>query len=294
MPTVVLGVHMILPLFTIRDPASWGVRLSFTLPPPRTIIGALARGLGVVCGFASGEQSLGGTATRNIFTYALESSSFATVRPLSPLIRSSQMLRYVPPVETAGSVTAPQDAHDAFKTYFMFTDSMKAIYVIDVNSVNKVFGRYGLPEIDVEMLDRGANFVDRIGQTESFCHVKNVERLEIEGEDSTVNTYFPLDWLERAAGDYYVGELLPNLRVLERLRQIECLDIGRVQDKDLRRRKIPYLLPLRATGSIRGKEVLEPAEVQIVPKAGYSSYLLSDKTKIVLPSQGETDIARSD
>jgi len=289
MRLIALGVHIRLPFFALRDPTSLGVRLSFLLPPPRTILGALARGLGIIYGIKSGEEDLRGEAARNVLTYALEAHALATIRPLSPLTRSSQMLRFVPPVEKGEPVKVPESAHDAFKTDFIFLNELKAIYIVDINSVNRILENYGLSEIDVQALDDAAHLIDRIGNTEITCHVKNVERLEIVEECSTVDTYFPLSWLERAEGNYYIGELLPNLYVLRNLGQIEQLNISCISDKDLRRKKIPYLLPIQIAENRRGREVLKPADVPVKPKVGYIAYLLSDETKVILPFQKESE-----
>lgn len=280
----IIGVHLSIPLYTIRDPKSYGVRLSFLLPPPRTVIGALARGLGIVYGITSGEEYLKGEFARNVLSYALETYSFAMIRPLSPLVRSSQIMRLVPSIEKGESPETPEKAHDAFKTDFIFCSDLKVIYAISIDSVNLTLEKYGLPKADITKLKRAARFIDRIGQTESFCYVKSIERLEIKERDLAVNTYLPTDWLEDARGDYYIGELLPNISILEDLGEVKQPEIGSIKDKDLRKRKIPFLLPLRVARYHRGREILEPVEVKVKLKPTYTLHLLNDGTKIALPS----------
>ncbi|MEM3712492.1 MAG: type I-A CRISPR-associated protein Cas5a [Thermoproteota archaeon] len=279
----ILGVHVFAPLYTIRDPASWGVRMSFLLPPPRTLIGALARGLGITYGIASGEERLKGEFTRNILCYALEKSIFATIRPLSPLVKTSQIIRMVPAVEKGESIETPEKAHDAFKTDFIFCGNLKIVYAIDIDMVNSVFEKYDLPKTDTIRLNRAARFLDRIGQTESICYVKNIELLEIKGESTNINTYLPTYWIKDITGNYFIRELLPNIRIIENYMK-KRLGIESIEDKDLRKKKIPFLLPLQATGYHRGREFLEPAEVTVQLKLGYKAYLLNDGTKIALPS----------
>jgi len=197
------------------------------------------------------------------------------------------MLRYVPPVEKGERIKSPETAHDAFKTDLIISNEMKAIFFIDTESVGSFLGEYGLPELDVDRLCHAAKLIDRIGPTEITCYTKNVEVLEIEEASPTANTYAPYGWLESAEGQFCVGELLPNLRVLETLGQIAQINIQSISDKDLRRRKIPYLLPLRLTKRPKHKEVFEASEVKIKPKAGFLAYSLNDGTKTVLPIQME-------
>jgi len=281
----ILGIHVYVPLYTIRDPESWGVRLSFLLPPPRTVIGALARGLGILYGIASGEEKLEGKFAREVLCYALEKASFATVRPLSPLFRSFHIMRLVPSIERGTS----EDVHDAFKTDFIFCSELKIIYAVNIEIVNSVLEKYGLPKADYEKLGLAARFIDRLGQTESICYVKSIEWLEIEEESLDINTYLPEYWIEEVSGDYTVERLLPNIRILESLEEdIKDLGIDSIKNKDLRKKKIPFVLPLRRARYQHRREILEPIEVKVKPKSGYMAYLLNDKTKIVLPyKEGE-------
>jgi len=280
----IVGAHFFLPLFSVRDPTSWGVRLSFLLPPPRTILGALAHNIGVISGIASGEEELRKEAARNILTYAFEKCSFATIRPLSPMIKSSHILRYVPPVEKGDRVRTPDTAHDAFKTDLIISSEMKAIFFIDTESASSLLEKYGLPKLHIGGLCNAARLIDRIGPTEITCYTKSVETLRIEEASPTTNTYVPYGWLDKSAeGQYVVSELLPNLRVLETLGQISQIDIRSIRNKDLRRKKIPYLLPLKLTRRPKGKEVFEASEVKIKPKKDFATYSLSDGTKVVLP-----------
>jgi hypothetical protein len=197
------------------------------------------------------------------------------------------MLRYVPPVEKGERVRSPETAHDAFKTDLIISSEMKAIFFIDTESVGSFLRGYGLPELNVDRLCHAAKLIDRIGPTEITCYTKNVEVLEIKEVSSTANTYAPYGWLESAEGHFCVSELLPNLRVLETLGQIGHTNIQSINDKNLRRRKIPYLLPLRLTKRPKREEVFEASEVKIKPKTGFLAYSFNDGTKTVLPIQME-------
>jgi len=205
------------------------------------------------------------------------------------LIKSSSILRYVPPVETGESIESPETAHDAFKTDLIISNEMKAIFFIDTESVNSFMGEYDLPELDIDRLCHAAKLIDRIGPTEVICYTKNVEVLEINGTSPTSNTYVPYGWLESAEGQFSVGELLPNLRVLKTLGQIAQTNIQSISDKDLRRKKTSFLLPLSLTKRPKRKEVFEASEVKIKPKTGFVAYSLSDGTNTVLPIPKDTE-----
>ncbi|HIE15240.1 TPA: type I-A CRISPR-associated protein Cas5, partial [Candidatus Bathyarchaeota archaeon] len=72
----IFSVKIFLPLFYVRYREAWGVRLSSRLPPPRTILGALAKGLGIILGIEGGETLINGEPARKILTEAVESSSY--------------------------------------------------------------------------------------------------------------------------------------------------------------------------------------------------------------------------
>jgi len=282
--------HVFLPLFSVRHPESWGVRLSFLLPPPRSILGALARGIGLILGIGSGDEKYRGETVRNILIYALEANGFVSVRLLSPLIKSSQMLRYVPAVEKAEPIEDPYAAHDAFKTDIVFSADMKFLFLIDVEAVNKVIQEYGLPKIDTKEVCDAIKLIDRIGPTESTCYVKTVNQLEVgqlyTAETHTpINTYTPYDWLEDIRGEYFIAELLPNLRTLQSIGMITQSTIKDVQDLELRRKTIPYVFPLKHVGKSKGAEIFEPsAGFEAKLGKGYVLYAFEDETKVVLPA----------
>lgn len=279
-----LAVSLRLPLFSVRDPESWGVRLSFVLPPPRSSLGALARGLGIILGFRSGEERRKNQFVRDILTFGIEVSSYATIRQLSLLLKSSYILRYVPPVEKGEPIETVEGSHDAFKTDLMFSDAMKIIFSFDIAKINNIFETYDLPKVDEGIICQAAKLIDRIGSTENFCYAHKVEFVSIKEISSTVNTYVPLDWIESVKGEYFISDLLPNIRVLKDLGIIKDESISNLQDKDLRRMKIRYVFPLKLVSEIRGKMFFESNDVEIKLKKGYSGYILNDGTRVVIPS----------
>lgn len=280
-----LGVELNVPLFSVRDPESWGVRTSFTLPPPRTLLGALGRGLGIVLGFRSGEETINenGKRARDIITFVLEKHSIATVRPLSGIVKSSQMLRIVPIVEKGEKDFNLEKAHDAFKHDVVFTARMKAIYFIDIDSINIKLKEIGIREIKMGDLRRAIFFIDRIGSSENVSHLESCEELSIINEGSEVDTYFPLAWANSISDGYRVDVLLPNLCLMELLGIIKKADIKTLLDKELRRRKEPFVLPLKGIKTPKGREIFEPTRLRVKPKLGYEICSLSDGSGVVLP-----------
>ncbi len=285
MPFDIIGANFFLPLFSVRDPESMGVRLSFLLPPPRTLLGALARSLGIIYGISSGEEKLKNEQARNILSYALEAHSFATIRPLSPLMKNSCILRYIPSIETGETIISPESAHDAFKTDLIISNEMKAIFFIDIEAFCSMVTKYDLPKIQLSEFSKATKFIDRIGPTEITCYTKNTEPLEIKEEGSSINSYTPYEWLENVEGQFTISNLLPNLLTLKILGIITHMDIDLLKKADLRRKKARYVLPLEIARASRSKEIYEPSEVKIKPRQGFVSYSLNDGTKVVLPDQ---------
>ncbi|MEM3433192.1 MAG: type I-A CRISPR-associated protein Cas5a [Candidatus Methanomethyliaceae archaeon] len=282
-------VDILIPLFSIRDPESWGVRLSYLLPPPRTILGALARGLGRVLGFCSGEETVRGLAVREILTFALESSTFATVRPLTPIIRHPQLLRIVPAIEEGEQPIDPTRAHDAFKHDILFTNRLRLIFTPNLKQLNLVLQEHAISAVQESDLLASMQLLERIGNTESFCSPQRQRQLKAAKADTNVvNTYSPLQWIEPNISNGIISPLLVNLRLLETFSDSDYIKrkdegVGLVRDPQIRRKKAMFCLPLSTKTSQRGRELLTPAEVVVEPKPGYAIYALADGTSMVLP-----------
>ena len=286
-------VDVLIPLFSIRDPGSWGVRLSYLLPPPRTIIGAFARALGVVLGFRSGEEKVKGPYVREILTFALESSTFATVRPLAPLVSHPQLLRVVPAIEKGENPIDPATAHDAFKHDVLFTNKLRLVIAPDLEELNAIIQDYGLPAIKESDLLIAMQMLERIGNTESLCSPQNPKQLSLKhgGRGAKmVNTYSPLPWIEPNLLNGLISPLLVNLRLLETFGDSDYIKIRDkgielIRNREIRRKKAMFCLPLAAQTSQRGRELLAPLEVRANPKPGYAIYSLDDGTSLILPGR---------
>lgn len=263
------------------------------LPPPRTVLGALTRGLGISLGIKSGEERVKRKLARITLTEAVECSSYAFVRPLSPLVKTSQILRIVPGIEKAEGLIDPSRAHDAFKHDVVFSNEMEIVYAINFAELNERLSSYGLRKVAADDIAVASRMIDRIGPTEAFCHVINAERVEPLriGAPATINTYVPIQdpakWVEplqRGEQNYLVEPLYPNLRVL---------GMKTLSTKS-RREKISYVLPIACTRRRRGREIFECSEVLVRPMKGYSIYSLGNgesSTRVILP---ENEVAEND
>ena len=281
------SVRIFIPLFSVRYFEAWGVRVSTRLPPPRTVLGALARGLGISLNIASGEKYIGEKPARIILTEVIERSSYAFVRPLSPLVKTSQILRIVPGIEQAKEIHIAKAsiAHDAFKHDVIFSNEMETVYAIDFVKLNKELDECGLKKASAEDIILALRMIDRIGPTEAFCHVLNVERVEprIVDPPATINSYTPAAWVEplhQGEQNYLIESLYPNLRILEHI-------LGKhFSFEQSRKERVNFILPITCRERRRGREIFENSEVLVKPMGGYSIYSLAKDehpTKVVLP-----------
>jgi len=280
-------IRIFLPLFSVRHFEAWGIRISARLPPPRTVLGALARGLGISLNIQSGEECVGKKAARIILTEAVEYSSYAFLRPISPLIKTSQILRIVPRIEQAKKidVNKASSAHDAFKHDIIFSNEMAIIYAIDLVELNERLNKYGLRKVTVNDIVIALRTIDRIGPTEALCNVLKIERarLKVVESPATIDTYVPVAWVEplkQGEQSYLIELLYPNLRLLRTLKR-PILSFERS-----RKEKVGYILPIVCSKRRRGREIFEYSEVLVKPMKGYNIYSLVNAgypTKVVLP-----------
>lgn len=299
----IFSVKIFLPLFYVRYREAWGVRLSSRLPPPRTILGALAKGLGIILGIEGGETLINGEPARKILTEAVESSSYGFVRPLSPLVKTSQILRVVPAIEqdkVSFSVIADlkndfirkvSGFHDAFKHDVIFSNEMELIYVISLKQLNESLTKHGYKEIKLEEITSALKMIDRIGPTEALggvLSIKHVKQPKEVSSPATINTYVPFEepnkWVEplyEASQEYLIEPLYPSLRFIGKQKVTN----------ETRKIKINFLLPLSYRKRRGGREIFQPSNVLVRPMENYCIYSIDgedDATRIILP-EGELD-----
>jgi CRISPR-associated protein Cas5 subtype I-A len=290
---VFLSVKVFVPVFSVRHHDSRGVRVSTLLPPPRTVLGALARGLGVLLGLESGEQRIAGRLARDVLTEAVECSSYAFVRPTSPLVRASHVARIVRGVEEG--LKREELESDAFKHDAVFSGELRIIYALSLTELNRRLSEHRLGDVTASDVVRASRMIDHIGPTEAFCHVVDVKLVgpprKVE-PPTPINTYAPIEhpakWAELSQNEtqsYLIERLYPNLRVLG----LKAIPLDPKEKKEYKQRRLNYLLPVALVGRRRGREVFEGGEVVVVPTRGHSIYSLEDEeppTKILLP-EGE-------
>jgi len=296
----IFSARIFLPLFHVKYREAWGVRLSSRMPPPRTILGALAKGLGIILGIESGETLIKGKRAREFLTESVEVSSYGFVRPLSPLVKTSQILRVVPAIEqdrvsrskiinldTRDLLKEVVGLHDAFKHDIVFSNEMEFIYVIDLEYLKKNLAEYGCEAVEREDIISALKMIDRVGPTEALgrvLSVKYIEHLVEENLPSAINAYVPVEkpakWVEPlydVSQRYLIEPLYPNLRLIDE-REIS---------RKTREIKINFLLPLTYSKRRGGREIFEPSSVLVKPAEGYSVYSFDGAgggvTKIALP-----------
>jgi len=295
----VFSVKIFLPLFYVRYREAWGVRLSSRLPAPRTLLGALAKSLGVYIGINSGEERIGNNFARNILTECVEVSSYAFVRPISYLVKSSQLLRIVPIIEKnqalcediadvkgAEFIRKISGWHDAFKHDIILSSEMEVVFAVNHHELNENLLEHKLEKISIDDFLKIIKLIDRIGPSEALCNVISVKYIDnIKKEkDRKVNTYVPFGksavWAIPnlyESQTFIVEQLYPNLRLIgEKKLTIKSREV-----------KINFILPLRSSRGHKGIEILEPTEILLQPMKGFSVYSIQgvceDDTLLVLP-----------
>jgi len=280
---VALAVDVFSPLFSVRDPLSWGVRKTFILPTPRTVIGALCRGVGVVMGFGSGEEKLGNKPIRKILTYAFEKNTIATVHALSPIIRSSQLLHIVPEIEQGASY----GGGDAFKHEIMCSNQLRLIYIIDLSGVNTFLKKHKQSmSVNHNALEKASNFIERLGASENICTVlksRLVKPQVIKNGSVSVNTYVPLNWLRDPPEGGLIAESMPNIAVIESI-EGRKIDFRTAFRKEYRLRKAPYFYPLKPEKTERGTLVYHTHEIEVSLRNGFVGMEFKElDSKIIVP-----------
>lgn len=288
MAIICASTQLFLPLFSLGYPETATILVSHTLPSPRALVALLARGVGEINGLTS-EQKLpvpGAGAqieARLILQWIFESSSYAFSRPLSPLKRSSQIWRVVW-LEKAWREEVLRDAI----IFELISLSRLAVYIfLDVDLVNELLRTYlqEIGELTTEDIKRAFQIVRVVGKSEMLASPISVEvfdKFNVVGSKGQINTYCPLDWLERVPDQGLIEDVLVSLRFLSS--QVE-------EPTDLpeyRREKKPFVLPLLQKRTIqRGRivEYFEPVELYVEVKEGYTLVDLPDGGKAVLPKE---------
>jgi len=278
-----LALETYLPLFSLSYPETLGIYLSHTLPSPRSLLGVLARGLGILFGLGSEQPIQKGLNARIALTWSVECSSYVLVRPLTPLTKSLQMLRVI---KLEMSRKGEKPAHDAMKWEIVSLSRLKVYYFIDTELLNQLLKRHFNREIQIEDLERALWLLERIGNSESLASPIRVNRLNFRplGEEGEVYTYTPISWLK----EFHEG-VKENMLVHLALQRIDPFenpaDVFIKRRKKLRWAKKSFLLPLVMKQWGRLFEWYEPKPITVKVAEGFLLIETEDGSKHVLPTE---------
>ncbi len=213
-------LDLLIPSFFVRDFTSAEILLSFLLPPPRTVLSLLARGLGELLG-VSGETEVMGRKYRDVLSEAVEMNSLAFVRPTSLLFRTTHTWS-VKAIEKEW-ITEYERLRDAVPTQLITTNSLSAYFFVDVNGLLEYVK--GIPDKRLEpsnveemssLISSALWLCRRLGTTESFCSPSKVRELGYEevGAEAELNTSTPADWVQPLSGNWVLEESYPSMLML--------------------------------------------------------------------------------
>jgi len=293
------STQILLPIFSLGYPEATTILISHTLPSPRTLIALLARGLGEIMGLKS-EQKIHDTPARLVLQWALENSSYAFSRPLSPIKKSFQMWRVIWLEKTWKKEIESERLSDAVEMEVVSLAKISAYIFTSLNKVNTLLGKYlshpNLTERDIEL---GLRTIQVIGKSEILSTPITIEifnKFNVIGPAGKINVYCPYEWVKKPPEEGVEEDMLIHINLLpdyvkdtidepkKILKEIELLKREKI---GFRRVKTRFILPLSLMSKIsyRGKviEYFEPVEVNVELKDGFTIVETADGGKIPLP-----------
>lgn len=299
MSVICASAQLLLPLFSLGYPETATILISHTLPPPRTLIALLARGVGEIKGLTSEQKveiatsrgSRGKVEARLVLQWAFESNSYAFLRPLSPVKKSSQIWHVVwlekpvrEEVPKGRKKEAPRPPLDAVNVEIVSIAKASAYLFLDVDGVNRSLMEY-LPQVGAitgKDVERALRVIRVVGRSEMLATPLSVEvfdKIGVVGPEGRINTYCPLDWLKEMPRHGLVEDVLIHLRLLAKVG-------GPTDLPSHRREKLKFVLPLLLEREIQGGRVVEyfkPMEIDVKVKDDYTIVELPDGGRTVLP-----------
>ncbi|MCR8453604.1 MAG: hypothetical protein NDP13_01270 [Crenarchaeota archaeon] len=300
MAVICASARFLLPLFSLGYPETATILISHTLPSPRTLIALLARGIGEIKGLTSEQKidvltSKGSkqVEARLILQWAFESNSYAFSRPLSPIMKSSQIWRVVW-IEKEFLIKKKKEEkrevpRDAINVEIVSLAEIAAYLFLHLDGVNESLRKYlggylsQVDDVTKRDIERALQIARVIGRSEMLATPISVEvfnSFNIIGSEGKINTYCPLNWLKEVVQQGLMEDVLIHLRLLPD------------EDKDLtdlpehRRKKLKFVLPLSLERFIQDKKIVEylkPIEVDVKVKDEYTIIELPDRGRVVLP-----------
>jgi len=186
---IVYAVTIIPTIFSVQHEVSYQVKVGIPLPAPSTLIGAVARGIGLIEKLTP--ASLDTNIEEGIFVPSFsklrkaveDATNLATIKPLSFVTRSSVLHRIV-----RFEREKREEWSDALVHQVYFASKFSAYLKMDLELINK---RLELNLRDQDIL-KALYTIERLGNTEHHVAPQNVRTLEarpISNSEVEVDTY---------------------------------------------------------------------------------------------------------
>jgi hypothetical protein len=293
------STQILLPIFSLGYPETAEILISHTLPSPRTLIALLAKGLGEIMGLKP-EQKIHGAPVRLILQWALESSSYAFSRPLSPVKKSFQMWRVIwLEKEWEWGRKEVEGLRDAVEMEVVSLNRISAYIFTDLNKANILLRKYlpnsNLTEKDVESALMTVQLIGRSEMLATPITVRAFNKFNIIGSLGKINVYCPSEWIKKPPREGLEEEMLVHINLLpnhiksaidEPKKMLKVKLSGR-EEIESRRVKARFILPLSLMREIsyHGKiiEYFKQKDVDVELKDDFIIVETIDGGKIPLP-----------
>ena len=234
------------PFFSIKLPVAYQAAPSYPLPPPTTLIGALAKSYALAFGCGNGKS--GDEYVEECIRRVLKQTVLATVKPLSPIWSGSFLLSRLNVLEAPGEVQERVAQGKRIKDAMVrdyFGGTLALVYLFKEDSF-------------AEEAAKALYLLERLGDTESLTSLHWVALAEVEdleSEEGEVDTYFSVKCVEtdRIRGSFIAYNMHPMGAAVKVRRKLE--DLGEVET---------YILPL---SEVR-RGLLMPGKVRVSVRRG--------------------------
>jgi len=291
--------QILLPIFSLGYPETAEILISHTLPSPRTLIALLARGLGEIMGLKS-EQKIHDTPVRLILQWALESSSHAFSRPLSPIKKSFQMWRVIW-LEKRYELMRKREIErlrDAVEMEVVSLNKISAYIFTNLDKANALLRRYvpssDLTEKDIELALKTVQVIGKSEMLATPVTTKVFNKFNDIGPVGSINVYCPYAWVKEPPREGLEEEMLIHINLLpNHIKNAidEPKKILKVKlpggEIECRREKARFILPLSLMREIsyHGKiiEYFKQKDINVELKDDFTIVETIDGGKIPLP-----------
>jgi CRISPR-associated protein Cas5 subtype I-A len=188
-PMIVYAVTIIPSIFSIQHEVSYQVKVGIPLPPPSTIMGAVARGIGLIKKLtpaaldANIEEGMFVPSFLKLRKAVEDATNLVTIKPLSFVTRSSVLHRII-----RFERERREEWSDALIHQVYFTSKFSAYLAMDLELINE---RLELNLQDQDIL-KALYSIERLGNTEHHVAPQNIRTLKtipISNGEVEVDTY---------------------------------------------------------------------------------------------------------